>query len=127
MTTAKPDTETAQPDINKFVAILATVWPGTSAYPPSARFRVPNRDRLGYPIPDAYRGRTGTVIAVDGPVMLGGDIAHRKTTFEMRTAIGLSDVARQLGVNVEMLHIVRYDDSPDVSERLSDTWMEPEA
>jgi hypothetical protein len=123
--TAIKNIENRGPDIRKFVDIIAAAWPGAAVYPPGARFRVRNRDRLGSPIPNAMRGRTGTVISVDGPVILG-DI-RRQANVETLVAVGLPDVLRLLGVDIEMIHTVRYDDMPEGCERLSHTWMESES
>ncbi|WGI36195.1 hypothetical protein QDT91_29710 (plasmid) [Mycolicibacterium aubagnense] len=130
------DTNKGQhPDVDKFAAIIGAIWPGVSLYGPGERFRIRNRDRLGHPIPNALRGRTGTVISVDGPVALGD--LHRKADVRNNATAGLGDIARLLGVEIEMVYFVSYDDEPDAidpdagvlteSGRLSHTWMEPES
>lgn len=118
------DCRTGQPDYSKFVALVAAVWPGATIYPRGARFGVRDRDDLGDSIPGFARGRTGTVVAVEGPVALSGDIHHRKADVEGVAAVGLADVFDLLDVVVEMIHIVQYDDQPGVDVRLSHMWME---
>lgn len=115
------------PDIDKFVEIIGAIWPNATAYPPGARFRVRNCDRLGYPIPNDMRGRTGTVVAVDGPVTLGDGLASRLADTRELDAVRLCDVARLLGLEIEMIHVVSYDDEPDTNVRMSHTWMESES
>lgn len=93
--------------------------------PQGARFRVRNHDDAGDLIPCFARGRTGTVVTVECPVVLADDIHGRKADVEGIVAIGLADVLDLLGVVVEMVHIVQYDDEPGVDVRLSHMWMEP--
>lgn len=114
-----------EPDFKKFVDVVATVWPAATIYPRGARFRVRDRDDLGELIPEFARGRTGTVVTVDGPVSLDGDIHRRKANVQAIPAVGLADVLDLLGVVVEMVHVVRYDDEPGVCVALSHKWMEP--
>lgn len=120
-------TENCAPDIGKFAALLNAVWPAATIYPPGSRFRVRNRAVLGYPIPNALRGRTGTVISVDGPIALGGEILSRPADVKGIDRVGLADAANLMGVVIEMVHFVRYDDTPNSTERLSHTWMESES
>lgn len=120
------DNEVRSPDIDKFAAIFGVIWPEATMYPPGARFRIrTDGDSLGYSIPNALRGRTGTVISVDGPVALGD--LHRSADAKNLTRIGLNAAAHLIDVNVEMIHFVSYDDETDAPERLSHTWMEPES
>lgn len=114
------------PDVDKFVEIIRAGWPDVTAYGHDARFRVRNRDRLGYPIPNDQRGRTGTVITVLGPVVIGGGL-HARADARNLDAVGLGDVARLLGLNIEMIHAVNFDDEPGTIVRLSHAWMEPES
>lgn len=85
-------------------AIDAAFRPSAMVYTDGARFRVRDRDDYGDSIPDFARGRTGTVVTVEGPVALGG-VSHRPV--------------------VEMIYTVQYDDAPGVDARLSHLWMEP--
>ncbi|SHU67469.1 Uncharacterised protein [Mycobacteroides abscessus subsp. abscessus] len=85
-------------------AVDAAFRPGAMVYTDGARFRVRDRDDCGDSIPDFARGRTGTVVTVEGPVSLGG-VSHRPV--------------------VEMIYTVQYDDAPGVYARLSHLWMEP--
>ena len=121
--TTVTDVSTAEPDFQKFMNAVAAVWPSATIYQRGTRFKVRDRDDLGYPIPDFARGRVGTVVTVDGPVLLAGDLHRRKANVE--GTVGLADVLDLLGVVAEMVHIVRYDDEPDVVGRLSHLWMEP--
>ncbi|ETZ57005.1 hypothetical protein L840_3392 [Mycobacterium sp. MAC_011194_8550] len=116
-----------EPDFGKFVELATAIWPGATIYPGGTRFRVRDHDDLGYSIPAFARGRTGTVVTVEGPVALSGDIHGRKADVEGISAIGLGDVLDLLGVIVEMVHVVEYDDDPGVAVRLSHLWMEPVA
>jgi hypothetical protein len=114
------------PDLRKFVALTAAVWPGATVYPPGARFRVRDLDELGDRIPDFVRGRSGTIVTVDGPVVVGGgDIHRRKVSVKGVDAVGFNDVLDLLGVVVEMVHVVQYDDEPGIRALLSHRWMEP--
>lgn len=124
-----------RPDVDKFAAIIGAIWPRVATYGPGARFRIRNRDLFGNPIPNSMRGRTGTVISVDGPVALGS--LHGKADVRNLHAAGIGDIAGLLGVEIEMVHFVSYDDEPDAIDadavvltelgRLSHTWMEPES
>lgn len=119
------DLPSREPDFQKFVAIVAAVWPAATIYPRGTRFRVRDRDDVGELIPDIARGRTGTVVTVQGPVSLDGDIHRRKANVQEIPAVGLADVLDLLGVVVEMVHLVQYDDQPGVCVSLSHKWMEP--
>lgn len=119
------DSQRHEPDLHKFVGVVAAVWPEATIYPPGARFKVRDRGDLGELIPIFARGRAGTVVTVDGPVSLAGDIQRRKANVEASSAVGLADVLDLLGVVVEMVHIVEYDDEPGVWVSLSHKWMEP--
>lgn len=117
------------PDVGKFVDIIATIWPDVVAYPPGTRFRICDRDRRGIAVPKSMRGRTGTVIAEDGPVVVG----DRRSRADVRdlTTVGLCDVASRIGVIIEMIHVVSFDEAPaapldmPLPRLLSHTWMEP--
>lgn len=122
--------ETLGPDVDKFVNIIATVWPDVTVYPPGTRFRIRNRDRLGKSIPNNMRGRTGTVISVDGPVVLG-DLRSWADVRDL-AAVRLRDVASRIDLIIEMIHAVTFDDASGMPlkiplpRQLSHTWMEPE-
>ncbi|OHU47295.1 hypothetical protein BKG82_26965 [Mycobacteroides chelonae] len=121
------DPTSSGPDVGKFAAIVNAVFPAATIYAAGARFRVRNIDALGYPIPNILRGRTGTVISVDGPVALAGEISSRSADVKDIDIVGLADVANLMGVVLEMVHIVRYDDTPDTVDRLSHTFIESES
>ncbi|WP_100481032.1 hypothetical protein [Mycobacteroides abscessus] len=87
-------------------AVDAALWPGAMVYTEGARFRVRDRDDRGDSIPVFARGRTGTVVTVEGPVALNCGF-------------------HGLDVVVEMIYLVHYDDERGVDTRLSHLWMEP--
>lgn len=119
------DLPTGEPDFHKFVDVVATVWPTAAIYPRGARFKVRDTDARGELVPEFARGRTGTVITVDGPVLLGGDIHRRQANVQGIPAVHLAGVLDLLGVVVEMVHVVEYDDEPGVRAQLSHKWMQP--
>lgn len=121
------DAANCVPDVSKFAAVVNAVWPAATIYPEGARFRIRNRDTLGYPIANGLRGRTGIVVSVDGPIALGGEIVSRSADVRDVDTVGLPDVADLMGLVIEMVHFVRYDDTPDRIDRLSHTWMESES
>lgn len=110
----------AGPDHSKFVTLVAAIWPG-SIYAPGARFRIRDDDA----VQTFARGRTGTVVTVEGPVALNRDFHGRKANVDGTSPVGLADVLDLLGIVVEMIHLVQYDDEPGVYGRLSHLWMEP--
>lgn len=117
-----------EPDIQLFMALAATLWPRATIYPPGARFTVPDRDEQGNSIPEFARGRTGTVVTVQGPVLLGGDDIHSRTANVAGIdTVELIDVLDLLGLTVEMVHLVEYDEEPGVHQRLSHMWMQQRA
>ncbi len=120
------DATNHEPDIQMFMALAATLWPRATIYPPGARFKVPDFDMQGNPIPEIARGRTGTVVTVQGPVLLGGDDIHNRTANVAGIdTVELIDVLDRLGLTVEMVHLVEYDEESDVHQRLSHMYMEP--
>lgn len=120
------DATNHEPDIQMFMALATTLWPRATIYPPGARFKVPDCDEQANPIPEFARGRTGTVVTVQGPILLGGDDIHNRTADVAGIdTVGLIDVVDLLGVTVEMVHLVEYDEESGVHHRLSHMWMEP--
>lgn len=119
------DLQNGEPDFQKFVDVVAKVWPTATVYPRGARFKVRDRDDRGERVPEFARGRTGTVVTVDGPALLGGDIHSRKADVRGIPAVHLAGVLELLGVVVEMVHVVEYDDEPGVCVQLSHKWMQP--